>query len=123
MFRKTRMVIAAAISCAVIATSAQAHPKLTSTNPAAGAVVAESPKELRLTFNEGLIAKFSGIELKSEKAENIQTGAAVAGPADIKQLIIPLPTALPDGLYSVKWHAVSEDTHKIDGTYSFTVKH
>lgn len=123
MFRETQVVIAAAILCAVIATSAQAHPKLTMTNPAADAVVAEPPKELRLTFNEGLIAKFSGVELKTEKGEKIETGAAVADPADTKQLIIPLPGGLADGLYSVKWHAVSEDTHKIDGAYAFTVKH
>ena len=123
MFRKTRMVIAAAISCAVIATSAQAHPKLTSTNPAADAVVAESPKELRLTFNEGLIAKFSGIELKTEKGDKVETGNATADPADNKQLVVPLPAALADGIYSIKWHAVSEDTHKLDGAYSFSVKH
>lgn len=123
MIRKTLVFATVLISCAVIATAAQAHAKLTSTNPAAGAVVAESPKDLRLIFNEGLIAKFSGIELKTEKGENIETGTAVADPADNKQLIVPLPAALADGVYSIKWHAVSEDTHKLDGAYSFTVKH
>lgn len=123
MFRKTLVVTAALISCAFVATAAQAHAKLTSTNPPAGAVVAESPKDLRLIFNEGLIAKFSGIELKTEKGEKIETGAAAADPADNKQLIVPLPAALADGVYSIKWHAVSEDTHKLEGAYSFTVKH
>ena len=123
MFRKTLVAVTAVISCAVMATAAQAHAKLTSTNPLAGAVLAEPPKELRLTFNEGLIAKFSGVQMKTEKGEKIETGTAVADSADTKQLIIPLPATLPDGLYSVRWHAVSEDTHKLDGSYSFTVKH
>ncbi|MGO4684607.1 copper homeostasis periplasmic binding protein CopC [Hyphomicrobium sp. 2TAF46] len=123
MIRRTLVVTTVLISCAVITTAAQAHAKLTSTNPAASAVVAESPKDLRLIFNEGLIAKFSGIELKTEKGEKIETGTAVADPIDNKQLIVPLPAALADGVYSIKWHAVSEDTHKLEGTYSFTVKH
>ena len=123
MIRKTLVVTTVLISCAVTTTAAQAHAKLTSTNPAASAVVAESPKDLRLIFNEGLIAKFSGIELTTEKGEKIETGTAVADPIDKKQLIVPLPAALADGVYSIKWHAVSEDTHKLEGTYSFTVKH
>jgi copper resistance protein C len=123
MIRRTLVVTTVLISCAVITTAAQAHAKLTSTNPAASAVVAESPKDLRLIFNEGLIAKFSGIELKTEKGEKIETGTAVTDPIDKKQLIVPLPAALADGVYSIKWHAVSEDTHKLEGTYSFTVKH
>jgi copper resistance protein C len=123
MFRKTLTVAAVLMSWAVFATSAQAHPKLTAASPVADAVVAESPKEFRLTFNEGLIAKFSGIELTTEKGEKVETGIAAADPADNKQLVIPLPAALADGTYSVKWHAVSEDTHKLNGTYAFTVKH
>ena len=123
MIRKTLAAVTAVISCTVMATAAQAHAKLTSTTPLAGAIVTESPKELRLLFDEGLIAKFSGVELKTEKGEKIETGTALADPADKKQLIVPLPAALPDGLYRVKWHAVSEDTHKLDGTYAFTVKH
>lgn len=123
MFRKILGVITALLACVAVATAAQAHAKLTSAHPAADAVVMESPKELRLVFNEALIAKFSGVELKTGNGEKVETGPAATDPADAKQLIIPLTTALPDGLYSVKWHAVSEDTHKLDGTFSFTVKH
>lgn len=123
MRRKTMMAITTLISCIVIASEAQAHAKLTVASPAADAVLATSPKELRMTFNEGLIAKFSDVELKSKDGTKIETGGAITDPGDKKQLVVPLPTALADGLYSVKWHAVSEDTHHLEGTYSFTVKH
>ena len=123
MARKTLLFTTVLMSCAILATAAQAHAKLTSASPAADAIVAESPKELRLTFNEGVIAKFSGIELKTEKGDKVETANATVDPADNKQLIVPLPAALADGIYSLKWHAVSEDTHKLDGAYSFTVKH
>ena len=123
MKRRTMMAVTTLISCSVIAGGAQAHAKLTVASPAADAVVATPPKELRMTFNEGLIAKFSGVELKSKDGTKIETGAAITDPGDKKQLVVPLPAALADGLYSVKWHAVSEDTHHLEGTYSFTVKH
>jgi copper resistance protein C len=29
--------------------------------------------------------------------------------------------ALPPGTYKVNWHALSVDTHKTDGTFSFQV--
>ncbi len=104
-------------------TAALAHAKLTVATPAADSVVAASPKELRMTFNEGLIAKFSSVEVKSQDGQKIETGTAAADPADKKQMVVPLPAALADGIYSVKWHAVTDDTHRVEGTYSFTVKH
>ena len=123
MVRKMVLAMTALLSCSVIATNAQAHAKLTSANPPADAVIAQSPKELRMTFNESLIPKFSGVELKTQQGQKVETGMAAADPADKKQMVIPLPAVLADGVYSVKWHAVSEDTHHLEGTYSFTVKH
>jgi copper resistance protein C len=102
---------------------AAAHAKLTVANPAADSVVVESPKELRMTFNEGLISKFSAVEVKSQDGQKVETGAAAADPADTKQMVVPLPKALADGKYSVDWQAVTEDTHRVKGSYSFTVKH
>jgi len=29
---------------------------------------------------------------------------------------------LPKGGYKVTWHAVTADTHRVEGSYSFTVK-
>lgn len=123
MTRKTIIALLTLISASVVASGAQAHAKLTVASPAADAVVATPPKELRMIFNEGLIAKFSGVELKSKDGAKVETGAAVIDAGDKKQLVVPLPAALADGLYTVKWHAVSEDTHHLEGTYSFTVKH
>ena len=123
MVRKTLVSIIALLSCGVIAATAQAHAKLTAASPAADAVVAASPKELRITFNEGLIAKFSGVEVQTKDGKKVETGAAALDPKDNKQLIVPLPAELSDGVYSVKWHAVSDDTHRLEGAYSFTVKH
>jgi copper resistance protein C len=100
---------------------ANAHPALTSSNPQANAPAAGSPAEIRLSFSERLIAKFSGVDLKDESGKPVATGAATVDPKDGKQLVVPLTAPLAAGSYTVLWHAVSEDTHRVTGQYSFKV--
>jgi len=37
-------------------------------------------------------------------------------------LIVKIAAPLPPGLYKVTWHAVSVDTHRTQGDFSFSVK-
>ena len=111
----------AVLAISLLATLANAHPKLNSANPAADVSSKVSPSEIRLNFSEGVIAKFSGVEIKSESGKKIPTGPAATDPKDQKQLIVPLPAPLAAGRYTVTWHAVSEDTHRVKGEYSFAV--
>ena len=90
--------------------------------PAADAVVADSPKELRLSFSEDLVPKFSGAEVKNHQGQKVEIGSATPNSADKKQLVVPVLTPLSEGVYQVDWHAVAADTHRIEGSYSFTVK-
>ena len=98
-----------------------AHPKLNSADPAADVSVVASPKVIKLNFSEGIIAKFSGLELKDESGREVTMGEPVVDSKDPKQLVVPLSTDLAVGRYTVIWHAVSEDTHKVSGDYSFRV--
>jgi copper resistance protein C len=56
-----------------------------------------------------------------------QTPVAVSSlktePGNQKVLIVTPAQPLPAGTYQVKWNAVSVDTHKSAGDYSFTVSH
>jgi methionine-rich copper-binding protein CopC len=103
-------------------TTADAHPKLIKTDPAADAVTATSPKEVRLSFNEELVAKFSGVELTDQKGKKVEIGASALDPSDKKQLTAAVPNPLAEGVYKVNWHAVGSDTHRVQGSYSFTIK-
>lgn len=116
--------IGAGIGLALVATGAMAHPKLWSAVPAAGDMERGAPptKEIRLNFSEGIIAKFSGLELRDESGKLIATGTPTIDPKDKKQLVVPVDTPLVAGKYRVIWHAVSEDTHRVTGEYSFTVR-
>jgi methionine-rich copper-binding protein CopC len=120
---QNRIAIAAlaALMMGALATSANAHPKLKSVSPAANVSSKVSPKEIKLNFSEGVIAKFSGLELKDESGKTMTTGVPLNDPGDRKQLVVPLPAPLTAGRYKVTWHAVSEDTHRVKGEYLFEV--
>ena len=110
------------IALSLLGSSAvHAHPELQSAEPAAGGAMTTSPKQIRITFNENVIPQLSGVEVKDQDGEVIATGEAGTDPANKKLLIVPLKEQLPPGGYKVEWHAVSDDTHRVRGSYSFSV--
>lgn len=100
--------------------TALAHAFLNQAVPSAGGRVAKSPKEIRLTFSEGVEPRFSGIELATSDGRIIATGPAIRDPGDDKQLVLLVPPLAP-GQYKVSWHVVSVDTHRTEGAYTFAV--
>jgi methionine-rich copper-binding protein CopC len=114
----------AVMTCVSITTGALAHAHLQSQLPAADSTVS-SPKELRLQFSEGVEEKFSKVSITSTAGN----GKTVVEPVpevatdrvDNKVLIITPAAPLAPGEYKVEWHAVSVDTHKSEGSYSFSV--
>jgi methionine-rich copper-binding protein CopC len=125
----------AAVSVATLAlsaTAALAHPHLLSSVPAASATVAPT-KTLVLHFSEALEPKFTGADVNSsmtmvEDGKQMTHEMKVDGVSsaidskDKKTLILTLKAPLKAGAYTVAWHAVSTDTHRLTGTYAFTVK-
>ena len=104
--------------------AAAAHPKLLSSNPSANAVVA-TPTRIELHFSEKLVPAFSKgnvtmAAMPGMAAMKLLSTASVA--KDGKTLVLSPKTRLTAGRYVVEWHAVSTDTHKVDGNYAFTVK-
>lgn len=114
------LAIAAAISG--IAGTALAHPALLGGQPGPNAVVSAKPRELRLTFSEPLFVNFSGVVVTDARGAKLPLGRPTLARGDSKVLVVPLETALPAGVYTVSWHAVSADTHRITGSYRFTVR-
>ncbi|MEQ7918323.1 copper homeostasis periplasmic binding protein CopC [Xanthomonas sp. WHRI 1810A] len=114
----------AVLACLTTATYALAHAHLQSQSPPADSEVT-SPKELRLTFSEGVEEKFSKVSISrdgpGDSTEIVATQTIVTDPADKKVLIVTPAVALSPGKYKVEWHAVSVDTHKSEGVYRFEV--
>jgi methionine-rich copper-binding protein CopC len=86
--RARHLAISAGIGLALAATEAMAHPKLTSSAPPADRIERAAPttKEIRLNFSEGVIARFSGLELRDESGTSIATGIPAVDLKDKKQL-------------------------------------
>jgi methionine-rich copper-binding protein CopC len=96
-----------------------AHAHLKSSSPAAGAVLTAAPDSLACNFTEALEGRLSSLSVRDGKGGPIATGASLA-PTDSKQLVLKLPHLAP-GTYQVNWVAVSVDTHRTEGNFSFTV--
>jgi methionine-rich copper-binding protein CopC len=97
-----------------------AHALLESASPPVGGTV-DAPSEIRITFSEGIEPKFSGVAL-SGPGGAAPVGKASVAAGDNKVLVVKVGKKLPPGTYTVKWHAVSVDTHHTQGDFDFTVK-
>ena len=122
MFSNRAVATILSICMLVIATPIVAHPKLTSSAPATDETLTKTPGEIRLIFSEGLEPLMSGVELKDEAGQKIETAKVTLVPTDRKQMIVPLLAPLKPGTYNVLWHVVAADTHRMNGAYSFTVR-
>jgi copper resistance protein C len=118
--RRTLGTIALPLAFAVIATQAFAHAQLEKATPAVGGTVA-SASEIRLEFSEGVEPKFTKVSLTGPGGA-VPLGAAKTEPSNQAVLIVPISKALAAGAYTVRWQAVSVDTHHTQGTFEFTVK-
>ncbi|MBU6449395.1 MAG: copper resistance protein CopC [Rhodospirillales bacterium] len=100
--------------------SAFAHAYLTKSSPAAGAVVGASTSSMLLIFTEAVQPKFCTVTVTDSAGIPADTGAPQAVPGHGNELSVPVHFSRA-GKYTVKWHALSVDTHKTHGTFSFSV--
>ena len=92
-----------------------AHARLTGSAPADKAGV-KTPSLIKLDFSETLEPAFSGAELADARGTNIPVSKSVGG-----TVITLLPPRLRPGAYTVTWHSVGRDTHRLTGKFVFTV--
>jgi methionine-rich copper-binding protein CopC len=102
------------------ATAAFAHAHLVRAVPAVGGTVHDAPSEVTLRFSEKLEPKFSSIVVRDSAGKQVDKGDAAVDKADRMLIRVPLPPLEP-GVYKVEWKAVSTDTHKVSGDFTFKV--
>lgn len=111
-------VIAFVAAVLALTIAASAHAMLEHAVPAAGAGVSPSPNAVALLFSENLEPTLSGVEVTDAQGKSVTAGAVTTNGAAMS---VPLKSLVP-GKYRVTWHAVSEDTHRTQGAYGFTVR-
>jgi hypothetical protein len=113
---------AASMTVTFLATSpAGAHANLVSADPKADATVA-APQSIVLHFSEGLAPKFSSLDLTKD-GKKVALAPLTFDAKEKKDMTAAPQTPLAPGVYKVTWHVVaSDDLHKTEGSFSFTVK-
>jgi len=108
--------------CAVFAAGpAFAHAHLRSATPGVDSTVTTPPTAVSITYSEAVEPKFSTIEVDDSTGKRVDKQDPHTAPNDSKVLSVSVPS-LSTGTYKVIWHATSVDTHKTEGTFTFTVK-
>jgi methionine-rich copper-binding protein CopC len=97
-----------------------AHAFLVKSNPSVGSTVTTAPADLVLTFTEGLEIPFCSVAVTDGMGMNDAAGKPQPVPGHPEQMMVALNISMP-GKILVTWHAVSVDTHKTQGSFSFTV--
>lgn len=100
--------------------AALAHAKLVRAAPAAGATVNAAPSEVTLRFNEKLERAFSSVVVRDATGKQVDKGGGTVDQGD-RTLMRAVLQPLEPGVYKVEWRAVSADTHKVNGDFTFTV--
>jgi len=96
---------------------ASAHAMLDHAEPRVGNNVATTPHEVTLWFTQKLEPAFSTINVTDSAGKRVDSGETrVSG----SQMSVELRPGGP-GIYHVKWHVLSVDSHTTDGSFTFHV--
>ena len=117
-----RIRLVAAIGLSIISTVALAHAMLQRANPPVGGTLKISPTEIKLQFSESVEPKFSGITLTASDGMVLPTSQPTVDPQNRSVLTVEVGEKLDQGTYTVRWHAVSVDTHRTEGSFTFTIE-
>ena len=110
-----------AVCASLSSVPAFAHTHLQEATPAKDSTVAEAPATVRLHFSEGLEVSMCKLEVKDSKTGHVVSDGKPTAPEENDLLQVKLkPLKKEKTTYTVIWKAVSKDTHKMEGTYSFT---
>jgi copper transport protein len=106
--------IAVLLSVWLSSSAASAHASLARAEPADGAMLAETPKALKLTFNEPvsvLVIRLIG-----------PSGEVVAPTAAAENNVVTItPPQLRRGTHVLSWRVVSADGHPVGGSFVFSI--
>jgi copper resistance protein C len=97
--------------------AAHAHASLARASPSAGSTMSAAPDEVILTFTESLEAAFSKLTVMDASGTEVSRGKAQVNNNTMRISLKPLNA----GIYKVNWRAVSTDTHRIEGSFTFGV--
>lgn len=120
-----RRISVAALASTVLALTfipgiASAHAILESSIPEASALLASSPKEIRLDFDEQVEATLGDVRIYDSEQREVANSNTVRSVSDTSVVTAEVPT-LKNGVYVVVWRVVSADGHPVTGAFPFEI--
>jgi hypothetical protein len=118
--RRIAIVTFAAFALLASTDAILAHSFPKTAEPAAGSTVPSTLAAVVIDFSEALEPHFSSLQVFDAAGRRVDKGNAHIDPHDAKRFSVDV-APLTAGTYKVVWHATSVDTHKTQGSYTFTV--
>lgn len=118
-----RLLIAASLAVAgslTLAVGASGHASLLTSSPEDGAVLDVAPEDVRFTFSEELFAELIEVSVLDAAGDLVMATEAEQTPPPGTDVIVPWPSDLPPGEYSVAFRVVSADGHPVTGRITFS---
>jgi methionine-rich copper-binding protein CopC len=117
-----RLIAAAFVLAGLLTAPApvRAHAFLDHSDPAVGSTVPTSPPVMHLWFTQELEPAFSWVTVTDRSGAAMNDGSATIDPSNKSEFTVKLKP-LANGIYTVKWHALSVDTHTTEGDFTFHV--
>jgi methionine-rich copper-binding protein CopC len=106
------------VTALVLAGPAAAHDELVNATPRAGTSVGRLPAQVRLAFDQPVLAELSVVRVTGPGGRVLSSG-----PATVAGTIVTQRTAgpAPAGAYRLAFRVVSADGHPVSGGWGFTV--
>jgi copper transport protein len=114
-----RRALAVAALALALPAQAFAHASLRETSPAYGERLQSAPRQIRLHFDQGVKVFPDSIEVLTADGKLV-SGRARNGATPL-DVVVPL-RPLSRGGYTVRWHALSADSHTVSGVFTFGVR-
>ena len=100
-----------------LAGPALAHAELKRVEPVPGSTVT-SPRDVTVSLSEKLEPAFSSITVRNGAGERVDAGPTQVSGNMMRVRLKPIGK----GTYRVNWRALSVDTHRTEGSFSFHVR-
>jgi copper transport protein len=110
-----RLVLAGLALALCVPAAAWAHASLVGTTPDFQQRLEVSPKTIRLQFDQ--VVELPSVQVLDDSGRNFAGRPRVRG----LDVVTPVRT-LPKGAYTVRWHALSADSHVVSGVWTFGVR-
>lgn len=106
-----------ALAALAFPAAASAHAQLQSTRPAFGHEIQLAPKTIRIHFDQIVKVLPGFVQVLDAKGKNYASGARAQGQDEVATV-----APLPGGAYTVRWRAISADTHVVSGVWTFGLR-